>query len=281
MFGYVRPLKPELLVREFSRYKSIYCGICKQIGHDYGQLPRLTLGYDLTLLAVLLLSMSDQQPPDSPAGCIINPLVRKPIARGGPILELCAGLTILLAWHKAADNVRDENSLRGRSLLAVLHRARRKARRRYPEYDAIISDGLARLGQMEKGEPDPAAADVFGALLEQLFRKAAILVTPDPVIQAGIGLFGHDLGKWIYLLDAIDDLAADCNNGSWNPFSRIEPAAARALAEKLLQEQELAMDRTAALFPYQRDSGLLANIVTQGLPAARQQILLGQKLARL
>jgi hypothetical protein len=55
MFGYVRPLKPELLVREFSRYKSIYCGICKQIGHDYGQLPRLALGYDLTLLAVLLL----------------------------------------------------------------------------------------------------------------------------------------------------------------------------------------------------------------------------------
>jgi hypothetical protein len=76
MFGYVRPLKPELLVREFSRYKSIYCGICKQIGHDFGQLPRITLGYDLTMLAVLLLSLSAKQPPDELAGCIINPLAR-------------------------------------------------------------------------------------------------------------------------------------------------------------------------------------------------------------
>ena len=46
MFGYVRPYKPELLVKELTRYQSVYCGICKQIGRDYGQVPRLALGYD-------------------------------------------------------------------------------------------------------------------------------------------------------------------------------------------------------------------------------------------
>ncbi len=281
MFGYVRPLKPELLVREFSRYRSVYCGICKQIGHDYGQLPRLSLGYDLTLLAVLLLSLSEHQPPDQPAGCIINPLVKKPILRGGPVLELCAGLTIILAYYKAKDNIQDKKAIRGRLLQIALFKAFYKARRRYPEYETIIRAELSRLRQIEKGEPDPAAAFVFGSLLEQIFAKAAALAVKQPEIQNGIGRFGRHLGTWIYLLDAIDDLAADCNNGSWNPFSRLDAASARTQAETLMQEQEMAMDRTAALFPYVRDSGLLANIVTMGLPATRQQIMQGQKLARL
>ncbi|MBP1757334.1 MAG: hypothetical protein H6Q62_190, partial [Firmicutes bacterium] len=101
MFGYVRPYKPELLVRELSRYQSVYCGICKQIGRDYGHLERLLLGYDLTLLAILLLALSDEQPPEDFAGCISNPLKKRPALRGGQIIELAAGLTILMAYHKA------------------------------------------------------------------------------------------------------------------------------------------------------------------------------------
>lgn len=281
MFGYVRPLKPELLVREFSRYKSIYCGICKQIGHDYGQLPRIALGYDLTLLAVLLLSFADHQPPDELAGCILNPLARKPIARGGPVLELCAGLTVLLAWQKAKDDVRDGSAPRGRLIQATLHRAWRRARKRYPEYDRIIDEELDRLHLREQAEPDPSASEVFGHLLERIFFQGSSLVVVAPEIQSGIGRFGQYLGNWIYLLDAIDDLADDCNNVNWNPFGQLRPDEARVTAETMLRELELAMDRTAALFPYQRDSGLLANIVLQGLPATREQVMRGEKLKRL
>ncbi len=281
MFGYVRPLKPELLMREFTRYKSLYCGICKQIGHDYGQLPRLTLGYDLTLLAVLLLSLSEQQPPDELAGCISNPLGRKPIARGGPVLELCAALTVLLAWHKADDNVRDENSVKGRAVKTLLGRARRRAAKRYPDFDRIIAEELKRLSEFEKGPPDPAAAAIFGRLLERTFTLAAVLVTADQSMQKAIGLFGRHLGSWIYLLDAIDDWADDCNNGSWNPFSQLSRVDAQQAASSAMEALELEMDRTAALLPYLRDSGLLANIVLQGLPATRQQVLAGEKLPRL
>lgn len=281
MFGYVRPLKPELLVREFSRYKSIYCGICKQIGHDYGQLPRIANSYDLTLLAVLLLTFAEHQPPDEPAGCILNPLARKPIARGGPILELCAGLTVLLAWQKGRDDVQDGKAARGRLIQAALHRAWCKARKRYPEYDRIIREELDRLRIREQGEPDPSAGEVFGSMLERIFSLAAGLVAVEPAIRSGIGMFGRLLGNWIYLLDAIDDFAADGDNGSWNPFGRLRPDEARAAAETMLCDLELDMDRTAALFPYQRDSGLLANIVLQGLPATREQVMRGEKLKRL
>lgn len=281
MFGYVRPLKSELLVREFSRYKSIYCGICKQIGHDYGQLPRLTLGYDLTLLAILLLSLSDEQPPDELAGCITNPLARRPIARGGSVLELCAALTVLLAWHKSDDDVRDENKWSSRLIQAMLGSSRRKAAKRFPEYDQIIGEELENLRIFEAGDPDPAAAEIFGRLLQRVFTRAAELVTDRQEIREGIGRFGFDLGQWIYLLDAIDDLPDDCNNKSWNPFSRLEISDARESATTALTKLEQEMDRTAALLPYQRDAGLLANIVLQGLSAIRQQVMQGEKLKRL
>ncbi len=281
MFGYVRPLKPELLVREFSRYKSIYCGICKQIGRDYGQLPRLTLGYDLTLLAVLLLSLSDDQPPDRLEGCILNPVAKKPIVQGGLVLELCAALTVLLAWHKTADDIKDENTVKSRAAKLLLARAHRRAATRYGEYDQIMLEELQRLAEAEAGDPNPKAAEVFGHLLYRLFKQAAGLVAGEPEIIEAIAVFGRDLGVWIYILDAIDDFDRDWDNNQWNPFGAFSREDARAAGSRQLQDLEAAMDRTAALLPYRRDSGLLANIVTQGLPAIREQIFRGDKLARL
>ncbi|NCC75952.1 MAG: hypothetical protein EOM08_05905 [Clostridia bacterium] len=281
MFGYVRPYKPELLVKELTRYQSVYCGICKQIGRDYGQLPRLALGYDLTLFAVLLLSLTPDQPPEEMAGCISNPVKKRPMLKGGEIIRLAAGLTVLLAYHKAADNARDEHPVLGRSVQLALAQAYRKAARRYPAYEQAIRLHLGRLHELEKGPSDLAASDQFGRLLETFLAEAAPLASPDPAIQAGLSRFGYHLGSWIYLLDAIDDRESDCNNGSWNPFSTLEPAAAQEKARTLLEQHEMEMDRVAALLPYDRDAGLMGNIVTVGLLAARDTILAGRRLGKI
>jgi len=110
--------------------------------------------------------------------------------------------------------------------------------------------------------------------------QAAPLASPDPAIQAGLSRFGYHLGNWIYLLDAIDDRENDCNNGSWNPFSALDPTIAQETARALLEQHELEMDRVAALLPYDRDAGLLGNIVTVGLLAARDSILSGRSLGK-
>lgn len=61
----------------------------------------------------------------------------------------------------------------------------------------------------------------------------------------------------------------------------MSPAAARELASARMQAAEQAMDRTAALLPYTRDAGIVANVVTLGLPAIRETIIAGGKPARL
>ncbi|NLT39458.1 MAG: hypothetical protein GXX89_03220, partial [Clostridiales bacterium] len=58
MFGYVRPLKGELKVREYEMYQAAYCGLCAAMKRRYGGISTLLLNYDLTFLAVLLLSLS-------------------------------------------------------------------------------------------------------------------------------------------------------------------------------------------------------------------------------
>ena len=275
MFGYVRPLKGELLVREYTRYRAVYCGICRQIGHDYGQLPRLSVSYDLTLLALLLLSLQEKQPGEKLSGCILNPFVKKSMVQGGAVIEACAALSVLLAWNKAGDQIQDGHLVAGSLARLGLHHARRRAACRYPAFEQAISSQLSVLQAAEQEPPDPSAAGIFGCLLEQLFLTAAGLAVAAGPVREAIGLLGHDLGRWIYLVDAIDDWQDDCNNKNWNPFGAYQLDEARAAAGPILCDLEASMDRTAALLPYFRDSGILANIFTKGLPHMRGQVLAG------
>jgi len=281
MFGYVRPLKTELLVRELTRYRSVYCGICKEIGREFGHMPRLTVGYDLTMLALLLLSLSKDQPPVSDATCVASPFRKKPMVAGGPVIRRCAALTVLLAYHKAKDNVTDEATLTSRVIRSLLRPGYHKARKQFPESDRLIISHLSRLTEMEQGGPDPASADIFGDLLADLTRISLPDDIQETKIRDAIVLFARQTGIWIYLCDAIDDYERDCNNGNWNPFAAETPDEAKRLAGSLLEAAEMEMDRTAALLPYERDAGILANIVTLGMPAVRRTILAGIKLGRL
>ena len=41
MFGYVRPFKSELLVREYDQYKAAYCQLCRALREHYGRAASL------------------------------------------------------------------------------------------------------------------------------------------------------------------------------------------------------------------------------------------------
>ncbi len=281
MFGYVRPLKSELLLREFSRYRAVYCGICHSISSEYGQLPRLGTSYDLTFLALLLLALQKEEANLAKTGCILSPLQKRPYIAGGQVMSFCAALTVLLAWHKAQDQIRDKKPLGGHAARLAFGRAKKRAAGKYPELAAILAAGLQEQVELEKTEPSPEAAVVFARTLEQVFDLAAGLVYPKGRLRQALARLGFDLGRWIYLLDAIDDWQDDCDNNNWNPFAGHDLAGAKAEAEILLRQAEEALDRTAALLPYERDSGIMANLFTLGLPFVREQVLAGRPLEKL
>ena len=53
MFGYVKPVVGEMLVREHEFYKATYCGICRAMKKHTGALSNVTLSYDSVFLALM------------------------------------------------------------------------------------------------------------------------------------------------------------------------------------------------------------------------------------
>ncbi|MDI9461137.1 MAG: DUF5685 family protein [Saccharofermentanales bacterium] len=283
MFGYIRPDKPELLMREFARFRACYCGICKTISENHGQIPRLAVSYDLTFLALLLLALSAKDAIVVQDTCVLNPFKKKPILRDHVALNFSADMAVLLTWLKAQDDAVDEKKIRGRLLSCGFASAGKRILSVYPELGEAISTGIKELAADETGPPDPAVAEKFGSILAKIFAEGAKQVLPalpDEIVQA-LTIGGARLGCWAYLIDAIDDLDKDLHNNEWNPFAGLAVEAARVQADSMLIVEEVELDRIFALLPYERDGTIIYNVIVKGLPAVRQTVMRGEKLLKL
>jgi len=295
MFGYIRPFKPELLMRQWEYYRSAYCGLCKEIGRSYGQLPRLALTYDMTFLTILLKSISAEPSQPKKGICLLNPAKGKLILPSDPSLEFSSAATVVLAHYKGIDDRQDGNRLRGSAVVTIFASARRKVRAKYPELDEAVGRKLIELAEAEKRDPvseDPAAgaAKIFGELLQGIFREGVIhTASADNVSDENdramlidtVGYLGYDIGRWIYLIDAIDDFQTDMDNKEWNPFAGMDIDAARSRADLILADIEQSLDKTAMLIPFVRDSALIANVIRLGMPHVRTRILSGAGLEKM
>ena len=80
MFGYISIDKPEMKVRDFETFRAYYCGLCRQIRRDYGQLPRLVLSYDCTFLYILGAALEDSIPEYAKKRCPVSPIRKRGFA---------------------------------------------------------------------------------------------------------------------------------------------------------------------------------------------------------
>ena len=104
MYGYIRPNRGELRVREYERFQAVYCGLCRALGRRYGPLARFAVSYDLTFLALLLGRGNGRA---EKCFCPAHPLRRRRCLCGGPALEAAADFSVILTWWKLADELRD------------------------------------------------------------------------------------------------------------------------------------------------------------------------------
>ena len=47
MFGYVKINKMDLTFREYEHYRGYYCGLCKYLKDNHGEISRLSLNYNI------------------------------------------------------------------------------------------------------------------------------------------------------------------------------------------------------------------------------------------
>lgn len=279
MFGFIRPVKEELRVREVDRFQEVYCGLCHAIRARYGRFHTLFLSYDMTFFALVLGCTAEDGCTES-CRCDASPFRRRRVCRGSAAVEWAADISVLLNYHKLRDSVRDETGLRrlgARVLLRLAARGYRRAAERLPEADSEIAACINDLARLEKeGCPSiDRAADTTARLL-----AAAVPPTGDAQERILRQLFYHT-GRWVYLIDACEDLAEDLASGSYNPVAlrfglrSAELSAAREPLERTLERSLVDICTAFDLLGARRDAGLIENIIWLGLPTVTRQVLDG------
>lgn len=279
MFGYVRPLREELKVWELEAYQGAYCGLCHTLGRRYGLFARLLLNYDFTMLAILLSPRGDR-PALERRRCIRCPLRGKKICSADVGFETAAAESVILSWWKLQDGIQDGGgweALRSRALALFLRRAYRKAAAACPAFDAQVREHLSRLRALEL-ENCPSldrTADEFAKLLQ----GAAPSVTGEEDRDRAMGQLLYHVGRWIYLVDAWDDLEKDRRSGDYNPvlarFGEETEAQKEYLRATLGQSLALALS-AARLLELGCWTGVMENILSLGLPAVEDAVFQGR-----
>ena len=111
MFGYVKPYVPTLQVQEFSLYRAVYCGLCRETGQVTGQLSRITLSYDFCFLALLLLALSDAPSAVEKIRCPAHPAKKRAVIASHPALSHTAAAAACLIDGKRLDDLADESGI--------------------------------------------------------------------------------------------------------------------------------------------------------------------------
>lgn len=219
MFGYIKPYKPEMKVREFDTFKAVYCGLCKQLSHVFGPFSSLTLSYDFTFIATVSIAMSPACGGFKRCRCVANPLKKKACLLPCDDLTFCASTAMLMIYYKVIDNINDSGffgKLRGYFLLPFAANARRKAKKIYPEIDEIIAVAMKKQAEIEKSDnlSVDRAADSTAAALALICER----LCDDPTQKKILNRFGYLIGRYVYFADALDDIDDDQKSRSYNPF---------------------------------------------------------------
>lgn len=270
MFGYVLPRKSELRVREWESYRAYYCGLCKELGREYGFLSRFVLNYDLVLLALTADSLAGECGKACGERCIANPLQKHPVCQSTPGLRLAADGLILTVYYKIWDDAADEHGakrLAAKAALRAAERWRKKAAARHPELDEALRRETMRQAELESrgSAVTDEAADPTARMTQALFEAA------DPSAEnRALGRFGYFLGKILYLLDAAEDYDEDAASGAYNVLIRagLSREAAREHVQFVCR-----MCAGEASICYQEliwkaHKGILDNILYLGVPAS-------------
>ena len=217
MFGYVRPPLQALPEAEVERFRRMYCGLCHTLGQRYGQAARFILNYDFTYLAILL--SDPEEGSVSGSRCYVSPLRQRAYLEPSAAMELAADESVILAYWQLRDGVDDHDWFHGlkyRAASAALESAYRKAATCRSGFDAAVRRQLSRLSELEKENCSSMdmAADAFAALL-----ASAAQDVDDPVRRRVLEQLLYHLGRWVYLVDAADDLKKDAADGNYNPVA--------------------------------------------------------------
>ncbi len=277
MFGYVKINKPELKIKHYEEYRGVYCSLCKTLRKRYGLVSALTLSYDFTFFAMMRLCTDECDLCFEQKRCPFNPTKKCNFCKDkNRELEYTADIAMIMMYYKILDNISDGGffkKLLMYLILPIFSLYHKKARKFCPEGDTIVGQAMKRQAEIENegtGDIDLAADPTAKAMGELLSFECT--GKNERILKR----LGYLVGRWVYIMDALDDMEKDKKSGSYNPL---------LIAEKTADYAEETLNMTAAeivaayeLLEVKKFGNIINNIVYDGLYMSMKTIKNGGKV---
>lgn len=220
MLGYVKISKGRLTGNGYELYRGVYCSLCNALGRNYGPAARLLLSYDFAFAAVLRIAVTDPPCAFKKCRCPVKPTRHFFCCKSDETADLCAHSIVITAYYKLLDNLHDREFLKkiGSALLfplvALMHR---KAKKKAPEIEEIVSTAMKN--QLTAEAKDDAFLDECAEPSADALGRILALGAAEEY-RENLYKIGYFTGRFVYILDAADDLEKDLKTGSFNPFAK-------------------------------------------------------------
>ena len=261
MFGYVITNCKTLSEEERARFRSMYCGMCKTLKMRHGNIGRFTLSYDMTFLAMVLSGLYESEEVHGMEKCLPHPV--KPHSYVvNSMMDYAVDMNIALAYHKCIDNWQDDKNPLYAGAAGALKRAYARVNRNYPDKCRAIEDWMDAIREIEKSgaeQIDPPV-NLTGKMMGTLFCHQ------DDIWAEYLYKMGDGLGRFIYFMDAYDDLDKDVRQKKYNPLKSImHQENYEALCRDSMTMMMADCAEAFEALPVLRDANLIRNILYSGV----------------
>lgn len=216
MFGYIIANKAEMKFKEFDVYRSYYCGLCRAMKDRCGNLARLSLSYDMTFVYMLLSGLYEPATELKQCKCALHPFEKINYSENS-IAEYVADMSLLMTYFKCKDDWDDDKKISRGLLMNALRGKYRKLGHFYEDKLRQIEDLFAEIRRGEK--EDLLDVDYMSGLFGNIM--ALVMVQKEDEWAPMLGRMGFFMGKFIYIMDAYEDIEEDLKHKQYNPLVKL------------------------------------------------------------
>ena len=278
MFGYININRAEMSEEDMKIYQSYYCGLCQILCKNSGIRGQMLLNYDMTFLIVLLSGLYELEDHEKEFVCAIHP-GKKKLARVNEATQYAAKMNVILAYHNLEDDWRDDRAYAKRAISQIIRKDYLKIVREYPRQAEALEKYMHRLIDLEQTKETnlDLVAGITGEMLGEIFAWK------EDIWAEELRCLGFYLGKFIYLMDAYEDLEKDEKGGKYNPFLDLQkenPKDYETISKLILTSMMSECSKSFERLPVLQNADIIRNILYSGVWSKYEYIQLKKKKRR-
>ena len=215
MFGYLDINKNNIEDGQRGLWQAFMCGLCFSTKKLFGNLPRMFITNDVNFFNVLFHSAMELDVEVEQSRCFSHPVKKRAVVKPTDLTDKLAVANVILTYLKLYDDVVDGGSVAKRTALRSFKKPYKKAQKLWSELDVSLRGNYEDLRKLERGKC--VSLDEVSHCFAKLSQDFCRLVLAEQSTEF-VETLCYNLGKWIYLVDALDDADKDLKNKNYNPF---------------------------------------------------------------